>query len=334
MALRTTRARRARDGAAVTSGDVDAPALAAHIGAALEEPRLTVLSQARNPHAATFDTRVVRCRWPDGSERLILCKIGARHPDNADSDYGSVAYEASVYANVLSSSGMAPLECYGSNTDSSTGTTWLVLEYLEGATRPDHCDGSTMFLAAAAAWIGRFHGAATELAKRPSAAFLQRFDVGHYCRWMERTAAFVHRAGLAPSWLPPVATHFRDRVELLTHRPATVIHGDYYADNVLLSKGAVHPVDWGWSAVAAGELDLAALIDRWPEAAQRDCIEQYVDGRWPRRHDTAFAEALQAARLYHAFRWLGHSEAWIGTPRWLKRLQRLHRLATSEEILA
>ena len=62
--------------------------------------------------------------------------------------------------------------------------------------------------------------------------------------------------------------------------PRTVIHGEFYASNVLVAEGPagtrVAPVDWELAAVAPGAVDLAALVSGdWPEADREEIVAAY-----------------------------------------------------------
>ena len=92
---------------------------------------------------------------------------------------------------------------------------------------------------------------------------------------------------------------------LLVEGSLTVIHGEYYPDNVLVRETVVHPVDWQTAAVAAGEIDLAALTERWPRGVAEQCENAYRRARWGDRTPASFHETLLAARLYLHFRWPG-----------------------------
>jgi len=90
----------------------------------------------------------------------------------------------------------------------------------------------------------------------------------------------------------------------------TIIHGEYYPKNVLYRDGIIYPVDWESAAIAAGEIDLACLTDRWPADTVRECERAYQQSRWPDGAPAAFAQRLAAARLYIHLRWLGDRPEW------------------------
>ncbi len=92
--------------------------------------------------------------------------------------------------------------------------------------------------------------------------------------------------------------------------PRTVIHGEFYASNVLVAGDAadprVCPVDWELAAAAPGLIDLAALVSGgWSDGdRERDRRRLPLRGR-----PGAFsARQLDLARLQLAVQWLGWAE--------------------------
>ena len=108
-----------------------------------------------------------------------------------------------------------------------------------------------------------------------------------------------------PTWLPTLCARYSDLISALLAAPLTIIHGEYYPQNVLMYEGVPCPVDWESAAIAAGELDLASLTDRWPEDIVRDCVNAYQEARWLSTPPTHFYKTLQIARVYTQLRWLG-----------------------------
>jgi hypothetical protein len=58
---------------------------------------------------------------------------------------------------------------------------------------------------------------------------------------------------------------------------------------------AIYPVDWESAAVAAGEIDLAALTEGWPPGFVEQCELEYQRARWPEGPPTGFERRLAAA---------------------------------------
>ena len=85
-----------------------------------------------------------------------------------------------------------------------------------------------------------------------------------------------------------------------------MIHGEYYPNNILLCDRQVHAVDWEAAALGPGVIDLAALTEgSWPPRVVLRCEREYVRARWPHEPPLHFDRALEAARHYLHFRWLG-----------------------------
>jgi Phosphotransferase enzyme family len=112
-------------------------------------------------------------------------------------------------------------------------------------------------------------------------------------------------------WLTTLCGRFEDVVTLLLASPPTVIHGEYYPMNILVDGGTVYPIDWESAAVAAGEIDLAALTENWGAEIGRQCELEYQRARWPKGPPGNFEERLYAAQIYLQFRWLCHENRGI-----------------------
>ncbi|OLB86015.1 MAG: hypothetical protein AUI12_10110 [Acidobacteria bacterium 13_2_20CM_2_57_6] len=109
----------------------------------------------------------------------------------------------------------------------------------------------------------------------------------------------------------------------------TVIHGEFYAKTILVQNQRVFIVDWESAAIAAGEIDLAALTEgkHWPANVVRKCERAYVRARWPEGAPPSFRRTLDAARIYLHFRWLGERPDWTVREKNLPRYEYLHASA-------
>jgi hypothetical protein len=74
-----------------------------------------------------------------------------------------------------------------------------------------------------------------------------------------------------------------------------------------------------------GEIDLAALSERWPEDVVRGWELQYQEARWPGGAPADFDRTLAAARLYLQFRWLGEPPGATAAADNLWRFEELRR---------
>jgi aminoglycoside phosphotransferase (APT) family kinase protein len=271
-----------------------------------------IVERGRLGHRATFPNEVLTVLVNRKALRLF-CKYDAPHERNDYHHRGGVAYEAAVYRNVLSRLSLPHPACYGEYEDHPTGTRWLFLEHLEG-TLPYTWVESKDSLLAAARWIGRFHAATAP--EGAAFGFLNGYDHGYYRGWLERAQRLAAPTGDLHPWLGPVAARFEEAAEALLEAPRSVIHGEYYAGNVLYRDGEVYPVDWESAAVAGGEIDLAMILDRswkndrWSGDDFAEAVTQYRRARWPEREPPGFERRLAAAKLYVQVRWLGDPAVW------------------------
>jgi aminoglycoside phosphotransferase (APT) family kinase protein len=140
--------------------------------------------------------------------------------------------------------------------------------------------------------------------REPIPALIQ-YDAEYYLGWARRALRFAAKLSDSLPWLPALCARFEDLIPHLLASPATVIHGEFYPQNVLVHAGSPHPVDWESAAVAAGEIDLASLTDRWPKDTRSACERAYRQARWPSGTPAHFLKALEVARIYIQLRWLG-----------------------------
>jgi aminoglycoside phosphotransferase (APT) family kinase protein len=220
--------------------------------------------------------------------------------------------EPAVYRSLMPQVPPGPPGFFGAALDEPRH--WLFVEWVEG--RELFQVGERELWEEAARWLARFHVAmAPELDRHRQEGRLIDHDAGFYRRWIERAAEFATRLGdesaTAVAWL-------RERhepvVEALLAQPCTVLHGEFYASNVLVaadfghppvgteSDARVAPVDWELAAAGPGLTDLAALVSGWPEADREALVAAYagepgVPPFTPR--------ALDLARLQVAIQWLG-----------------------------
>jgi hypothetical protein len=266
-----------------------------------------VLAREPSPYASSYASEIVTCRC--GADELRLyCKYSAGgHGHTGYGLWGGVGYEAEVYRHVLSPAGAVTPRFYGSHTDAATGETWLVLQYLVDS-EPIHRYPES--LPQAARWLGLFHAVQEARLAQSIEPCLHVYDAAFYTGWARRTALFAQSLQARFPWLGVLCERFEEATALLLAPPPSVIHGEFYPGNILLHRGRVYPIDWESAAVAAGEIDLASLTERWPAAVARCCEAEYRRARWPGGAPADWGQRLAVARLYLAFRWLGERPDW------------------------
>ncbi|MDQ3870623.1 MAG: phosphotransferase, partial [Chloroflexota bacterium] len=115
------------------------------------------------------------------------------------------------------------------------------------------------------------------------------------------------------STLPRARTIGARVAEHLAALPRTLIHGEFYASNVLFDRDAattrVRAVDWETCGIGPGALDLAALTaGSWNESERCRIERAYVDACPP--HLRPAKDDLDHARLLLAAQWVGWASEW------------------------
>jgi|SRR5215218_803077 len=220
--------------------------------------------------------------------------------------------EPAVYGALLPQAPAGPPELFGALREADRH--WLFVEWVVG--RELFQVGERELWEEAARWLGRFHAAmASELDRHRRECLLLDHDAAFYRRWIDRAREFSSSAGGSAAggvgWL---AGRHEQVVEALLGSPQTVIHGEFYASNVLVASDFDHnplgrksdvrvaPVDWEMTAIGPGLTDLAALVSGWPEADRHAIAAAYASEAGV----PAFSERdLDLARLQVAIQWLG-----------------------------
>jgi aminoglycoside phosphotransferase (APT) family kinase protein len=217
------------------------------------------------------------------------------------------AREPATYRTLLPQAPTGPPEFFGAVGEGER--CWLFVEWVEG--RELFQVGERELWEEAARWLARFHVAlAPELDRCRGEARLIEHDAVFYRRWIERAREFA--ADSKPvEWL---AARHDQVVEALLAMPRTVLHGEFYASNVLVASDPDHtpvgresdtrvaPVDWELAAVGSGLSDLAALVSGWPDEDRRAIAAAYAAEPGVPEFTS---RDLDFARLQVAIQWLG-----------------------------
>jgi Ser/Thr protein kinase RdoA (MazF antagonist) len=220
--------------------------------------------------------------------------------------------EPAVYRSLLAQAPAGPPEFFGAIAEGDRH--WLFFEWVEG--RELFQVGERELWEEAARWLARFHLAmAPQLDRHRAEGRLLDHDDAFHRRWIERAQGFAAERGdgsaATVAWL-------RERhdqvVEALGAMPRTVLHGEFYASNVLVasdfdhtpvgreSDARVAPVDWELAAAGPGLTDLAALVSGWPQEDREAIAAAYA----AEPDVPPFGSRdLDLARLQIAIQWLG-----------------------------
>jgi hypothetical protein len=259
--------------------------------------RLTIVDRIPSAYRTAQPTEVVVCRIDDDAPRQVFCKY---YPERAGHDARArVRLEASMLREVVQPLIGRQL-CLGSYFDAESGGSWLVLEYLSRAIMSNKTPGGMVL---AAGWCARFHAYWSEREK-PALPGLREFDADDYRCVAETALSFSSEIEVHVPGLQRLCAELVHRLPLLVETPSAIIHGDYYADNVLIEDGRAFPIDWEAASMAAGELDLASLIEGWDDATKAACEHEYRQVRWPAGAPAEHSVRLDLARVYWLLRWL------------------------------
>jgi aminoglycoside phosphotransferase (APT) family kinase protein len=293
---------------------------------------VAVLDRRPNRWGGTFPAEIVTCRVDGRSDLQLFCKYETGASAGSHGHRGGVRYEGQVYRELLQPLSLTVPRFYGSYEDERRGRLWFVLEYLDDslpvskAREPDA-------MVRAAEWIGAFHRMMENRVRSGALSFLLRYDAEYYRGWAERTVRLSRGHDFDREWLPAFCRRFEEAADLLLPGPLTMVHGEYYPQNIGCQAGVIRPIDWESAAVGAGEIDLASLTDNWPNDITRECERAYSCSRWANGSPPEFAQRLDLARLYLQLRWLGSPTGWRTRKETARRFEQIRRIAERQALL-
>jgi hypothetical protein len=229
--------------------------------------------------------------------------------------------EIKTYEQVLAPNSFGTARYYGAVVKPDQDRFWLFLEKMSGLRICAVNDFSAWL--EAAHWLARLHarfmGEGNTLKR--SVPLLQHDDA-FYRLWLERAVMF-HSAEMTQSVRDSLECNYIRAIERLVRMPFTLIHGEFFASNILVQETQagwqIRPVDWEMAAVGPGLVDLAALSSgAWAESRRTEMAAAY--------HDSLVSEgtpgfplddlllALDDCRLYLAIQWLGWAPDWSPPP--------------------
>ena len=249
--------------------------------------------------------------------------------------------EIDTYRRVLSQHKLGTAACFGAFVDPEEKLYWLFLERVRPVLLWQM--GDMDIWSETARWLAGMHSylvRETEIRESQHLAHLIKYDERFYRRWIDRAVQFIREGDTSPEreattdieWL---AARYDRVIAHMLSLPVTVIHGEFFASNILLDIGHHHfricPVDWEMAAVAPGLVDLAGLTSgSWTATQKNTMARAYYDALpdtspekcgWRR-----FLINLEYCRLHQAVQWLGWAPGWTPPPEhaqdWLKEAMR------------
>ena len=286
---------------------------------------VTILSRDKNVHTSTWPSEIIDCRIGRDREMRLLVKHGPCGVRNAHGHPVGPEYEAAVYETVLRGVGVSH-PFLGSRHEPRSQSSCIVLEYLdEGWWRLNRVE-DPQAIVRVAAWVGAFHANAAARGCAHAGA-LNVYDAEYYAGWSLRSLRYLPHLADDFRWLGDVCREFGQIGARLAAGAVTVVHGEFYPENVLVDGERIRPVDWEWAGLATGEVDLAALTEGWSVELTEASERAYAEARWPRGAPADFGWRLDAARVYMHLRWLSDRTDRIEAPELTSRLKDLEVVA-------
>lgn len=257
-----------------------------------------IRSRAASIYRSTYPCERVSVDTSSGP-RELWCKYGLGYSDPMSGHRRGVEYEAVVYRSVLPHPDLATPRCYGA-FEVSERASCLVLDFVDGYR--SHHSPYTRGLLDICRDLGRFHAAGMQAPRDPQ---LNTFDATYFTRWATGVDSLL---GSGPP--RPAVRRFEDSMDtvfdVLCRSPQTIIHGELYPQNVILTETGPVVLDWESAGWGPGVLDLAVLTQgSWDPDLVAECEDAYrnnaglPDGR-------TFPHSLAAARVFAAVQLLVH----------------------------
>ncbi len=268
-----------------------------------DRPRRVVrLERRRSLYRTSHALEEIDVALEDGETFALVLKDLSRAALHEDALRAMPAFmydplrEVEVYRDLLAAASLGTAKCYAAAADGDRA--WLLLERVDGA---ELYQLEIEAWEQAAGWLAHMH---KRLAGRIRAQRLLRLDEQHYRLWFRRAEDMSED-------LESIADVYEQGVERLLALPQTVVHGEFYASNVLVDGDRVCPIDWELAGVGPSLVDLAALTSgRWSEDDRTRIALAYRGALSDPPPLDDFFETLECCRLYLAVRWLGWSADW------------------------
>jgi Ser/Thr protein kinase RdoA (MazF antagonist) len=234
------------------------------------------------------------------------------------------AREIIVYRELLPHLSLGAPRCYGAVAEASRGRYWLLLEKAPGSDLAR--SGNFAIWASTAQWLAAAHQTLTAaFSQCTQRQRLMRYDYDCFSNWIdnaERSLRRPQRAGggaVEPWEIAWLVERSRAAARLASSLPPSLIHGDFYPSNVLISEAApqlrICTLDWETAGIGPALLDLAALVSgSWNEQQRAELSSYYFDAEAetaaPPAGKIDQLMALRCCRLMLARKWIGWSPQW------------------------
>lgn len=287
---------------------------------------LTVVDRAPSRYQSTFPLEEILVLLPGGlTQEIVFKDLSPRSlPQDVRQAKPEFLYdplrEIETYRSFLPKFRLGTAHCYGASVDERLGRYWLFLEMVRGDELYKIGEFSTWI--SVARWMAEMH---QKFASSMTSAVLHgvpwlNCDGDYFRLWMRRAREQHAGTPLVCRNLNRLARDYDQVANRLTALPTTLIHGEFYASNVLIAQAGenlrICPIDWEMAGIGPGLIDLAALVSgSWTDTQRTALALAYFDALG--EDATAafpaieiFLQALDDCRLHLAMQWLGWSAHW------------------------
>jgi hypothetical protein len=303
------------------TGAITDSALLERLGSEIDGRALAGFERRPYRYATSSPLEEIVVRYEGGGDLTLILKDLARERLLGDAPRAKPEFlydprrEVEAYRGILGPAGIGP-RCYAAVADDGQ---WLLLEKAPGIELWQV--GEFDEWEAVAVWLGAFHAEflGREADLRGANRFLLEHDSDWFRSWHGRaTDALASSEDERAGALLDALRGYDEVVHALASLPRTLVHGEFYPSNVLVTHGTqplkVFPVDWEMAAVGPGIVDLAAIAGGWSGEEREGLARAYLDGL-----EEAGARGLgwgdllgdlTRCRLHVALQWLGWAADW------------------------
>jgi aminoglycoside phosphotransferase (APT) family kinase protein len=296
---------------------------------------IVALERRDSAYRSSFPLEEIRVSLSDGAALEIIFKDLNRRSLSEVVRHAKPEFvydplrEIETYRRFLAQERLGTAYFYGAVVAEQIGRYWLFVEKVAGDELWKIGEFATW--EGVARWLAGMHRkfAARNGPTASRSAHWLKYDADFYRLWMRRAQEVIARSATprpanARHSFARLAANYERVVERLAALPTTLIHGEFYASNVLIGRdGAglrVCPIDWEMAAAGPGLIDLAALVSgRWTDAERIALARAYhaaiTEGGDPAPPpEEQFLKAIDDCRLHLAVQWLGWSDDWTPPP--------------------
>jgi aminoglycoside/choline kinase family phosphotransferase len=230
--------------------------------------------------------------------------------------------EIEIYTHILEPLRLGTAICYAAEIDPQHGRFWLFLEKVPG--QELYQIGEFDIWENVARWLATFHSSLRTKNLNYEGLKLLNWDGAYYELWKERLLSSLSRRALTDKDAAKALDSILDVYELLIRRlvkqPHSLIHGEFYASNILIDLSVpeirICPIDWETAGRGPSLMDLAALVaGKWNTEQREAMASAYWTSlgehlRSGFASQSGFRSALICCRLFLAIQMLGRPLEW------------------------